>query len=164
MHQYHNQIRLGQRCVGDKHPVYIIAEIGINHNGDLNIARHLIEGAAKAGCDAVKFQKRTPDLCVPKDQRDLLRDTPWGIMSYIEYRHKVEFNKSQYAEIDKICKTNNIAWFTSCWDEEAVDFMEEFDPPCYKVASASLTDAKLLMKKRNTGKPMIVSTGMSTMA
>lgn len=164
MYQNKNEIRLSQRWVGDKHPVYIIAEIGINHNGDLNIARRLIEGAAKAGCDAVKFQKRTPDLCVPKDQRDILRDTPWGIMSYIEYRHKVEFNKSQYAQIDRICKENKIDWFASCWDEEAVDFMEQFDPPCYKVASASLTDAGLLKKKRDTGRLMIVSTGMSTMA
>lgn len=164
MYQNKNEIRLSQRWVGDKHLVYIIAEIGINHNGDLNIARRLIEGAAKAGCDAVKFQKRTPDLCVPKDQRDILRDTPWGIMSYIEYRHKVEFNKSQYAQIDRICKENKIDWFASCWDEEAVDFMEQFDPPCYKVASASLTDAGLLKKKRDTGRLMIVSTGMSTMA
>ncbi len=159
-----NEIRLGQRWVGDQHPVYVIAEIGINHNGDLDIARRLIEGAAKAGCDAVKFQKRTPDLCVPKDQRDIKRETPWGVMTYIEYRHKVEFNKSEYAQIDKICKNNKIDWFASCWDEEAVDFMEQFNPLCYKVASASLTDAELLKKKRSTGRPMIVSTGMSTMA
>lgn len=164
MNLQNSEVRLNQRWVGDRHPVYIIAEIGINHNGDLDIARQLIEGAAKAGCDAVKFQKRTPDLCVPQDQRDIKRDTPWGVMSYIEYRHRVEFNEAQYAKIDRICRENNIDWFASCWDEEAVEFMEQFNPPCYKVASASLTDGGLLKKKRATGRPMIVSTGMSTMA
>lgn len=163
MNKTKNEVKIGHRWVGDQHPVYIIAEIGINHNGDIENARRLIEGAAKAGCDAVKFQKRTPDLCVPQDQRDIKRDTPWGIMSYIEYRHKVEFNKAQYAQIDTICKDNKIDWFTSCWDEEAVDFIEQFNPPCYKVASASLTDEGLLKKKRSTKRPMIVSTGMSSM-
>ena len=163
MDKMKNEVKLGQRWVGDQHPVYVIAEIGINHNGDLENARRLIEGAAKAGCDAVKFQKRTPDLCVPQDQRDIKRDTPWGIMTYIEYRHKVEFNKAQYEQIDRICKDIKIDWFASCWDEEAVDFIEQFNPPCYKVASASLTDAGLLKKKRATKRPMIVSTGMSSM-
>jgi N-acetylneuraminate synthase len=163
MNKIKNEVKVGHRWVGDQHPVYVIAEIGINHNGDIDNARRLIEGAAKAGCDAVKFQKRTPDLCVPPDQREIKRDTPWGIMTYIEYRHKVEFNKAQYAQIDRICKDLKIDWFASCWDEEAVDFMEQFDPPCYKVASASLTDAALLKKKRSTKRPMIVSTGMSTM-
>jgi N-acetylneuraminate synthase len=158
-----NELKIGHRWVGDQHPVYVIAEIGINHNGDIDIAHRLIEGAAKAGCDAVKFQKRTPDLCVPEDQRNIQRVTPWGVMTYIEYRHKVEFNKAQYAQIDRICKDNKIDWFASCWDEEAVDFMEQFDPPCYKVASASLTDLELLKKKRSTNRPLIVSTGMSTM-
>jgi N-acetylneuraminate synthase len=158
-----NEVKIGHRWVGDQHPVYVIAEIGINHNGDIDIAHRLIEGAAKAGCDAVKFQKRTPDLCVPEDQRNIQRVTPWGVMTYIEYRHKVEFNKAQYAQIDRICKDNKIDWFASCWDEEAVDFMEQFDPPCYKVASASLTDLELLKKKRSTNRPLIVSTGMSTM-
>ncbi|ESS73951.1 N-acetylneuraminate synthase [Methyloglobulus morosus KoM1] len=163
MNKIKNEVKVGYRWVGDQHPVYVIAEIGINHNGDIDNARRLIEGAAKAGCDAVKFQKRTPDLCVPPDQRDIKRDTPWGVMTYIEYRHKVEFNKAQYTQIDRICKDLKIDWFASCWDEEAVDFMEQFDPPCYKVASASLTDAALLKKKRSTKRPMIVSTGMSTM-
>ena len=163
MDKIKSEVKIGNRWVGDYHPVYVIAEIGINHNGDIENARRLIEGAAKAGCDAVKFQKRTPDLCVPQDQRDIRRDTPWGIMTYIEYRHKVEFNKSQYEQIDRICKDNKIDWFASCWDEEAVDFIEQFNPPCYKVASASLTDAGLLKKKRSTKRPMIVSTGMSSM-
>jgi len=163
MDKVKSEVKIGHRWVGDQHPVFVIAEIGINHNGDIENARRLIEGAVKAGCDAVKFQKRTPDLCVPPEQRDIKRDTPWGIMTYIEYRHKVEFNKAQYAQIDRICKDLKIDWFASCWDEEAVDFMEQFDPPCYKVASASLTDAGLLKKKRSTKRPMIVSTGMSTM-
>ena len=149
--------------IGDGHPVFIIAEIGINHNGSLDIARKLIQGAKAAGCDAVKFQKRTPEICVPKDQWNIERDTPWGRMTYIDYRHKVEFTKNDYAVIDKFCKEKNIIWFASCWDEEAVDFVEQFDVPIYKTASASLTDKELLLKHKTLNKPIIVSTGMSTM-
>jgi N-acetylneuraminate synthase len=156
-------VNLGDRLVGNGHPVYVIAEIGINHNGSLDLARRLIHGAAHAGCDAVKFQKRTPERCVPKDQWYVERDTPWGRMPYIDYRHKVEFAETEYREIDKFCRQHNIAWFASCWDEEAVEFMEQFAPPCYKAASASLTDADLLKKIRATGRPLILSTGMSTM-
>jgi len=148
---------------GDGHPVYVIAEIGINHNGSLEVAKKLIEGAAQAGCDAVKFQKRTPELCVPMDQRLIERDTPWGRMTYMDYRYKVEFGYDDYAEIDAYCREKGIAWFASCWDEEAVDFMEQFNPPCYKAASASLTDLTLLQKTKATGRPLIISTGMSTM-
>ncbi|MDH4069432.1 MAG: N-acetylneuraminate synthase family protein [Ignavibacteria bacterium] len=154
---------LGNRQVGDGHPVYVIAEIGINHNGSIDLARKLILGASRAGCDAVKFQKRTPELCVPKDQWNVERETPWGRMKYIDYRHKVEFDVAAYREIDRYCKSLGIQWFASCWDEEAVDFMEQFDPPCYKAASASLTDTQLLLRKKRTGRPLIVSTGMSTM-
>jgi len=149
--------------VGDGHQVYVIAEIGINHNGSLEVARKLIEGAAQAGCDAVKFQKRTPELCVPMDQRQIERDTPWGRMTYMDYRYKVEFSFDEYSEIDAYCREQGIAWFASCWDEEAVDFMEQFNPPCYKAASASLTDLALLKKTKATGRPLIISTGMSTM-
>ncbi|RXK88508.1 N-acetylneuraminate synthase [Chlorobaculum sp. 24CR] len=149
--------------VGDGHPVYVIAEIGINHNGSLEVARKLIEGAAQAGCDAVKFQKRTPELCVPMDQRQIERDTPWGRMTYMDYRYKVEFGFDDYSEIDAYCRQMGIAWFASCWDEEAVDFMEQFNPPCYKAASASLTDLALLKKTKATGRPLMISTGMSTM-
>ncbi|AAM72061.1 MAG TPA: sialic acid synthase [Chlorobaculum sp.] len=149
--------------VGDGHPVYVIAEIGINHNGSLEVAKKLIEGAAQAGCDAVKFQKRTPELCVPMDQRLIERDTPWGRMTYMDYRYKVEFGFEEYSEIDAYCREKGIAWFASCWDEEAVDFMEQFNPPCYKAASASLTDLTLLKKTKATGRPLIISTGMSTM-
>lgn len=155
-------VQIGNRLVGEGQRVYIIAEIGINHNGSLDIARKLIEGAAAAGCDAVKFQKRTPELCVPKDQWNIERETPWGRMTYIDYRRKVEFTEDQYKMIDTICREEGIQWFASCWDEEAVDFMERFDTPVYKVASASLTDAGLLRKKRSTGKPVIISTGMSS--
>jgi N-acetylneuraminate synthase len=157
-------VKIGHRTVGTGHPIFVIAEIGINHNGSLDLAKQLIEGARWAGCDAVKFQKRTPELCVPKDQWNVERDTPWGRMTYIEYRHRVEFTADQFAEIDRHCKSQNIMWFASCWDEEAVGFIEQFDPPCYKAASASLTDLPLLEAKRQTGKPLMISTGMSTMA
>lgn len=156
-------VTLGPRAVGDGCPVFVIAEIGINHNGDLGIAKRLIDGAVLAGCDAVKFQKRTPELCVPKDQWHIERDTPWGRMTYIDYRHRVEFGEKEYAEIDRHCRDRGILWFASCWDEEAVRFMERFSPPCYKAASASLTDIPLLEAKRKTGRPLIISTGMSTM-
>ncbi len=156
-------VRIGDRRVGDGQSVFVVAEIGINHNGSLEVAKKLIDGAVLAGCDAVKFQKRTPELCVPKDQWYIERDTPWGRMTYIDYRHKVEFSSRDYREIDRYCKERHIEWFVSCWDEESVDFMERFDTPCYKAASASLTDHKLLAKMKSTGKPLIMSTGMSTM-
>jgi sialic acid synthase SpsE len=143
--------------------VYIVAEIGINHNGDIDIAKKLIDAAVQAGCDAVKFQKRTPEVCVPPDQRDVLRETPWGLITYLDYRYRVELGQEQYAEIDRHCRTRGIAWFASCWDEASVDFIERFEPPCYKVASASLTDDNLLRCVRRTGRPLIVSTGMSTL-
>jgi N-acetylneuraminate synthase len=156
-------VQIGNREVGEGHPTYLIAEIGINHNGDLDIAKKLIDAAALAGCDAVKFQKRTPELCVPEDQRDLRRETPWGIMTYLEYRHRVEFGESEYAVIDRYCREKDIAWFASCWDEASVDFVEQFNPACHKVASATLTDDRLLVKISQTGRPVILSTGMSTM-
>ncbi|MFO7663321.1 MAG: N-acetylneuraminate synthase family protein [Chloroflexota bacterium] len=157
------RVHLGRRTVGEGEPVYIIAEIGINHNGSLDLARKLIDGAIFAGADAVKFQKRTPELCVPRDQWDLERDTPWGRITYLDYRHKVEFTYEQYRNIDRYCRARGLDWFASCWDEEAVDFMERFDTPLYKVASATLTDRPLLEKLRRTGKPLMLSTGMSEM-
>ncbi|MBU3699447.1 MAG: N-acetylneuraminate synthase [Candidatus Kapabacteria bacterium] len=151
-------------AIGVDHPVYIIAEIGINHNGSLEIATDMIEGAARAGASCVKFQKRTPELCVPKDQWNIERDTPWGRMTYIDYRYKVEFTEDDYRVIDALCRDLGIAWTVSCWDEEAVAFMEaNFDVPFYKAASASLTDLKLLRAMASTGKPLMISTGMSTM-
>ncbi|RPI69741.1 MAG: N-acetylneuraminate synthase, partial [Ignavibacteriales bacterium] len=135
---------------------------GINHNGSLEIAKKMIEGALYAGCDAVKFQKRTPEICVPRDQWDIERDTPWGRMTYIDYRHKIEFNKNEFGELVRFCNEKGIIWFASCWDEESVDFIEEFDPVLYKNASACLTDNELLIKLRTLNKPVMVSTGMST--
>lgn len=156
-------VRIGTRVVGHGEPTFIIAEIGINHNGSLDLAKQLIDGAVQAGCDAVKFQKRTPELCVPLDQWSVQRETPWGQMSYIDYRRKVELTLEDYSSIDRYCRERKIMWFSSCWDEEAVDFMEHFDTPCYKIASASVTDTPLLTKLRAIGKPLILSTGMSTM-
>ena len=157
------EIKLGNRMVGDGHPAFIIAEIGINHNGDLDIAKKMIDGAVHAGADAVKFQKRTPEVATPPEQQNQMRETPWGYITYLDYRYKVEFNEEQYCEIDRYCREKGIAWMVSVWDEPSVDFMEKFDTPAYKIPSASLTDAKLIRKARSTGKPLILSTGMSTM-
>jgi N-acetylneuraminate synthase len=154
---------IGDRAVGDGHPTYVVAEIGINHNGDLDITKRLIDGAIHSGVDAVKFQKRTPELCVPPEQQNLMRDTPWGYITYLEYRRKVEFGKPEYREIDRYCKERGVDWFASVWDEPSVDFMEAFSPCCYKVPSASLTDHNLLKHIRSTGRPTILSTGMSTL-
>ena len=158
-----NKIKIGSKFIGDGEPVYVIAEIGINHNGSVDLAKKLIDGAVKAGCDAVKFQKRTPEICVPRDQWEIERQTPWGRITYIEYRRKVEFGFEEYFEIDSYCKEKSIDWFASPWDEVAVDFLEKFNLPIYKLASASLTDLSLLKKIRNTGRPVILSTGMSNM-
>ena len=157
------EIKIGNQIVGDGYPAYVIAEIGINHNGDLGIAKQMIDAAVHAGADAVKFQKRTPDVATPLDQQNQMRETPWGYISYLEYRYKVEFNEEQYCEIDKYCREKGIAWMVSVWDEPSVEFMEKFDTPAYKIPSASLTDAKLIHKTRTTGKPLILSSGMSTM-
>jgi N-acetylneuraminate synthase len=156
-------VGIGGRSVGNGQPVFVIAEIGINHNGDLDIAKKLIDAAALAGCDAVKFQKRTPELCVPDDQSDVPRETPWGVMSYLEYRHRLEFGEAKYAEIDRYCNEKGILWFASCWDEPSVKFIERFEPACHKVASPCLTDHELLVRIAATKRPVILSTGMSTM-
>ncbi|CAN5427894.1 N-acetylneuraminate synthase family protein [soil metagenome] len=156
-------VDLQGRRVGDGERTFVIAEIGINHNGSLEHAKRMIDGAVLAGCDAVKFQKRTPEVCVPRDQWLIERDTPWGRMTYIDYRHKVEFTRQQYEQIDRHCKERGIQWSVSCWDEYAVEFMEHFDVPFYKAASASLTDIPLIQAMQKTGRPLIISTGMSTM-
>jgi len=157
------EIKIGNKAVGDGHPAYVIAEIGINHNGDLGIAEQMIDAAVHAGADAVKFQKRTPEVATPLEQQNQMRETPWGYITYLEYRHKVEFNEEQYCEIDKYCREKGIAWMVSVWDEPSVDFMQKFDTPAYKIPSASLTDVELIRKARATGKPLILSSGMSTM-
>ena len=156
-------VLIGDQKVGENQPVYVVAEIGINHNGNLEKAKHLIDAAKFAGCNAVKFQKRTPALCVPTAEKDKMRDTPWGYISYLDYRKKVEFGLEEYQEIDRYCRKLGIAWFASCWDKPSIDFMKQFSPICYKVPSAMLTDAGLLAHFRKTGRPIILSTGMSTM-
>lgn len=155
-------LRLNGRNIGQGFPVYIIAEIGINHNGSLKNAKQLIDVASQAGCDAVKFQKRTPEICVPENQREIMRETPWGYISYMEYREKVEFDYDQYAEIVDYCQEKKIQWFASCWDEPSVDFIDDLNPPCYKIPSAHLTNHKLLEYNITKGKPILLSTGMST--
>lgn len=157
------EIKIGNRMVGDGHPAYIIAEIGINHNGDLGIAKQMIDAAVHAGVDAVKFQKRTPDIATPPEQQNQMRETPWGYITYLDYRYRVEFSEDQYREIDRHCKEKEIAWLVSVWDQPSVDFMEQFDTPAYKIPSASLTDLGLIRKARATGKSLILSSGMSTM-
>ncbi|MBN1454250.1 MAG: N-acetylneuraminate synthase family protein [Anaerolineales bacterium] len=157
------EVKIGGKIVGDGHPAYVVAEIGINHNGDIKIAKAMIDAAVHAGVDAVKFQKRTPEICTPPEQQKQMRETPWGYITYLDYRYKVEFNEEQYREIDRHCKEKGIDWFVSVWDEQSVDFMERFDTPVYKIPSASLTDHGLLRRARATGRPVILSTGMSTM-
>jgi len=157
------RVKIGTQYVGAGEPIYVVGEIGVNHNGDLDIARRLIDAAALAGCQAVKFQKRTPELCVPPEQREILRETPWGLMTYMDYRHRVEFGPDEYAEIDRYCKDKGITWFASPWDVKSVDVLEAFEPACYKVPSACITDSALLGRIAETGRPVILSTGMSTM-
>lgn len=157
------EVQIGNRWVGEGHPTYIVAEIGINHNGDLEAARRLIDAAVHAGVDAVKLQKRTPELCVPPEQQTQMRETPWGYITYLEYRQRVEFGQEAYTAIDIHCREKEVDWFVSVWDEPSVDFMEAFEPPCYKIPSAALTDEALLRVLRKTGRPLILSTGMSTM-
>lgn len=156
-------VKIGDFWVGDGYPTFVVAEIGINHNGDLNIAKKMIEGAKHAGVDAVKFQKRTPAVCVPPEQQSQMRETPWGYISYLDYRYKVEFGEAEYREIDRYCRELGMPWFASVWDEPSVDFLEVFSPICYKIPSASLTDHDLLRHLRKTGRPLILSTGMSSL-
>jgi N-acetylneuraminate synthase len=157
------EIEINGRKIGDGHPAIIVAEIGINHNGNIEIARQLIQAAQQAGVDAVKFQKRTPELCVPLEQQKQMRETPWGYITYLDYRKKVEFGEAEYQEIDRFCDELGMTWFASVWDEPSVDFLEAFNPVCYKIPSASLTDHNLLRHLRKTGRPLILSTGMSTL-
>ena len=141
---------------------YIIAEIGINHNGDLDIAKRLIDIATLSGCDAVKFQKRNPDVCVPEHQKNVMRDTPWGTMTYLEYKYKVEFEKAEYDEIDRYCKEKGIAWSASPWDLDSLEFLTQYNLPFIKLPSAMLTNYELVEVCAKSGKRVILSTGMST--
>ena len=157
------ELKIGKHVIGTGHPTYIIAEIGINHNGDIKIAEEMIRAAKQAGVNAVKFQKRTPLLCVPPEERSKMRETPWGYITYLEYREHVEFGETEYARINELCRELDLDWFASVWDEEAIDFLEQFDPIAYKVPSAALTDTGLVDKLNATRRPIILSTGMSTM-
>lgn len=156
-------VNIGDRAIGDGQPCYVIAEIGINHNGDVGIARQLIEASAEAGAEAVKFQKRTVDVVYTAADLARPRETPFGTTNGDLKRH-LEFGPDQYHAVGVTCREQGIHWFASCWDEQAVADIEQFDPPAYKIASASLTDHGLLRAKRATGKPIILSTGMSTLA
>jgi N-acetylneuraminate synthase len=155
-------VKLGKKSIGDAHPCYVVAEIGINHNGDIDIAKRLIKGASDAGCDAVKFQKRTVDVVYTTDELAKPRENPFGATNG-DLKWGLEFDESEYAEIDVYCKSLAMPWFVSPWDEGSVDLIAQFDVPCYKVASASLTDDGLLRHIRKKQKPVILSTGMSTM-
>jgi N-acetylneuraminate synthase len=156
-------IKIADKRIGTGMPTFVIAEIGINHNGSLDIARQLIDVAAESGCDAVKFQKRDPDLCVPPEMRDKMRETPWGYITYLEYRRHIEFGLDEFQALDHYCRANGMLWFSSCWDEPSVDFMAQFDTPCIKIPSAALTHRSLLEKTLSLDCPIMLSTGMSTM-
>ncbi|WP_404474067.1 N-acetylneuraminate synthase family protein [Microbacterium aerolatum] len=156
-------VSIGSHVVGGGSPAYVIAEIGLNHNGDVEIAKRLIDVAARAGANAVKFQKRTPEISTPEHMRDVPRETPWGTMTYLDYRRRVEFDRGQYIEVGDYATLHGLDWFASPWDVPSVDFLEDLNVVAHKVASASLTDTELLEAIRETGKPVILSTGMSTM-
>lgn len=155
-------VMIGNKKVGDGKPCFIIAEIGINHNGDINIAKKLIDLAAFAGCDAVKFQKRTIDVVYSAEELAKPRENPFGTTNG-DLKYGLEFGLKEYKEINKYCRDKKIMWFASCWDEDSVDFIDQFKVPCYKIASASLTDDGLLKHTRAKGKPIILSVGMSTL-
>ena len=158
-----NKGSVGKKAIGVGEPVYIIAEIGINHNGDIEIAKQLMDVAVETGCDAVKFQKRTPEICVPEEQKSIPRETPWGSMTYFEYKKRIEFEQKEFEQIDAYAKKIGIDWFASPWDVPSVDFLEGFNVPCQKIASACLTDSELLTAINKTKTTTILSTGMSSM-
>ena len=157
-------MQIGNNLIGVGHPVYVIAEIGINHNGDVNIAKRLMSVAKNAGCNAVKFQKRTPAICVPDEQKDILRETPWGLISYYEYKMRTELGEIEFQQINEFAKELCIDWSASPWDIPSLHFLENFNVPFYKVASACVTDLDLLRSINETKKPTILSTGMSSMS
>lgn len=156
------EVKIGNTMVGDGHPCYVIAEIGINHNGDIEIAKKLIDVAKAAGCNAVKFQKRTIEIVYSAEELARSRESPFGTTNG-DLKHGLEFGREEYLEIEAFCRENQIPWLASCWDEQSVDFIAQFNVPCYKIASASLTDDALLKHMRAKGRPIILSTGMSTL-
>jgi N-acetylneuraminate synthase len=154
-------VRLGSKMVGLGNPCYLIAEIGINHNGDIDTAKKLIIVAVGSGCDAVKFQKRTIDVVYSTEELAKPRESPFGNTNG-DLKRGLEFEFEEYQEIDRFCREVKIDWLASCWDEASVSMMARLNVPCFKIASASLTDDNLLRHTRATGKPIILSTGMST--
>lgn len=156
------EVLLGDRPVGDGHPCYVLAEIGINHNGDPQIAKRLIDVAVLAGCEAVKFQKRMIDVVYTPAELAKPRENPFGETNG-DLKRGLEFGQAEYEQIDRYCREKPIAWTASCWDEASVDFIDRFQPPYYKIASASLTDDALLRHTRAKGRPIVLSTGMSTL-
>ncbi len=156
------RIKIGDRWIGEGEPCWIVAEIGINHNGNLYVARQLIDATAQAGCDVVKFQKRTIEVVYSPEELALPRENPFGATNGA-LKHGLEFGEAEYQAIDEHCRSSEMMWLASCWDEASVDFIERFAPPCYKIASASLTDDNLLRHHRRQGRPIILSTGMSTL-
>lgn len=156
-----NKINIGDYVIGNDKPCFIIAEIGINHNGDIDLAKKLISAAVLAGCHAVKFQKRTIEVVYSKEELDKPRESPFGKLN-LDLKKGLEFEQEQYSSINEYCESHNIIWFGSAWDEKSADFLEKFDPPCYKISSATLTDDNLLKHHLQFNKPLIISTGMST--
>lgn len=154
--------RIGQTDVGEDYPVFFIAEIGINHNGDLQLAKRMIDAAFACGWDSVKFQKRVPEIAVPEEQKNVERDTPWGKMTYLEYKKKIEFGKNEYDYIDQYCAEKPIMWTCSPWDIPSLEFLAEYQVPFIKIASATITNLELVKKACETSIPVILSTGMST--
>ena len=155
-------VKINDKIIGDGYPCFVTAEVGINHNGSIKLAKKLIDMAVNAGCDAVKFQKRTIDIVYTPEELAKERQSVFGETNG-DLKRGLEFGFEQYKEIDDYCKQKGIIWYASCWDEQSVDFIEQFNPPCYKIASATLTDDGLLKYVRKTGKPIFLATGMSTM-
>jgi N-acetylneuraminate synthase len=157
-----NRLKIGSRFVGDDEPIYLVAEIGINHNGDLQIAKKLIDATWATGWDCAKFQKRHPDICVPENQKNVIKQTPWGEMIYLDYKYRIEFQKREYDYINKYAKEKPLAWSASAWDLPSLEFLMQYDIPFIKIPSAKITDKELLEQAAKAGKPLFVSSGMST--
>ena len=155
-------IKISDHIIGNSNPVFMVAEIGINHNGSLDIAKRLIDAAFACNWHCAKFQKRSPDLCVPEKQKNILRDTPWGKITYLEYKYKVEFDHKEYSYINKYCKEKPIDWTASVWDLSSLEFLLNYDVSFIKIPSAKLTEDELLKAVSQSGKPIVLSTGMST--
>jgi len=153
------EIKIAEKIINKESDAYVIAEIGLNHNGDMDLAKKLIIEAKRAGSNAVKFQKRFPDECVPEDKKKEIRMTPWGEMSYLDYRFKVEFDEKEYDEIAVFCKKEEIDWFVSVWDHSSIDFMKKYDPIAVKVPSDKMNDLIFLEKMKELDCPIIMSSG-----